>query len=98
MGMNSTGFPTGTPGAVGSGQVGLSSGAQMVQSGGAQLGAAGVGAAADTGNAAMNQIQQTSAMQMKFQTEMGLLQLMVKMNEALAKLFKAIGEAIKGLA
>jgi hypothetical protein len=46
----------------------------------------------------MAQIQQTAAMQMKFQTEMGLIQMIVKMNEALAKMFKAIGEAIKGLA
>jgi hypothetical protein len=46
----------------------------------------------------MNQIKQTSAMQMKFQTEMGLIQMMVKMNEALAKMFKALGEAIKNLA
>ena len=46
----------------------------------------------------MGDIQQTAAMQMKFQTEMGLIQMIVKMNEALAKMFKAIGEAVKGLA
>jgi len=92
MSMNSVGSS-------GSGsQVGMSSGTQMVQSGGAQLSAAGTKAAGDDGNAMMGQIQQTAAMQMKFQTEMGLIQMIVKMNEALAKMFKAIGEAIKGLA
>jgi len=35
---------------------------------------------------------------MKMQTEMGQIQMLVKMNEALAKIFKAIGDAIKGLA
>jgi len=80
------------------GQVGMSSGTQMLQSGGAQLSAAGTQSAATDGNAMMSQIQQTAAMQMKFQTEMGLIQMIVKMNEALAKMFKSIGEAIKGLA
>jgi len=80
------------------GQVGMSAGTQQLQSGGAQLSAAGTQAASSDGNAMMAQIQQTAAMQMKFQTEMGLIQMIVKMNEALAKMFKAIGEAIKGLA
>lgn len=78
--------------------VGISSGTTMLQNGGAQLSAAGTQAAAGDGNAMMAQIQQTAAMQMKFQTEMGLIQMIVKMNEALAKMFKSIGEAIKGLA
>jgi len=78
--------------------VGISSGTTMLQNGGAQLSAAGTQAAASDGNAMMAQIQQTAAMQMKFQTEMGLIQMIVKMNEALAKMFKSIGEAIKGLA
>lgn len=77
---------------------GISSGTRMVEQGGAQLSAAGTAAAGADGNAMMAQIQQTAAMQMKFQTEMGLIQMIVKMNEALAKMFKAIGEAIKGLA
>ncbi len=46
----------------------------------------------------MKQIRQTAAAQMKFQMEMGIIQLITKISEALAKLFKAIGEAIKGLA
>lgn len=78
--------------------VGISSGTTMLQNGGAQLSAAGTQAAATDGTAMMSQIQQTAAMQMKFQTEMGLIQMIVKMNEALAKMFKSIGEAIKGLA
>jgi len=78
--------------------VGISSGTTMLQNGGAQLSAAGTQSAATDGNAMMSQIQQTAAMQMKFQTEMGLIQMIVKMNEALAKMFKSIGEAIKGLA
>jgi hypothetical protein len=80
------------------GGVGMSSGTTLLQNGGAQLSAAGTAAAAKDGTDMMAQIQQTAAMQMKFQTEMGLIQMIVKMNEALAKMFKAIGEAIKGLA
>jgi hypothetical protein len=78
--------------------VGISSGTTALQNGGAQLSAAGTQSASSDGNAMMAQIQQTAATQMKFQTEMGLIQMIVKMNEALAKMFKAIGEAIKGLA
>ena len=81
-----------------SGSIGMSSGTQALQNGGAQLSAAGTAAASKDGTDMMGQIQQTAAMQMKFQTEMGLIQMIVKMNEALAKMFKAIGEAIKGLA
>ncbi len=73
-------------------------GLQAFQAGGVQQSQAGTAAADSSGNAMMAQIQQTAAMQMKFQTEMGIIQLIVKMNEALAKMFKAIGEAIKGLA
>jgi hypothetical protein len=73
-------------------------GLQAFQSGAVQQSAAGTASADSSGNALMAQIQQTAAMQMKFQTEMGIIQLIVKMNEALAKMFKAIGEAIKGLA
>jgi hypothetical protein len=82
----------------GAGNVGMSAGLNMLQSGGAQLSAKGTQAAAKDGTDMMDQIQQTAAMQMKFQTEMGLIQMIIKMNEALAKMFKAIGEAIKGLA
>lgn len=78
--------------------VGMSPSMTQFQNGGAQLSQAGTAAAGSDGNAMMGQIQQTAAMQMKFQTEMGIIQMIVKMNEALAKLFKAIGEAIKGLA
>ena len=70
----------------------------MFQSGAAGLSANGTQAAGTDGAAMMDQIQQTAAMQMQFQTQMGIIQMIVKMNEALAKLFKAIGEAIKGLA
>lgn len=77
---------------------GLSGGANATLAGGVNLGQNAVGAADDVGNAQLAQIEQTAAMQMKFQTEMGLIQMMIKMNEALAKMFKAIGEAIKGLA
>jgi hypothetical protein len=77
---------------------GASPGMQAFQTGGVQLSQAGTQQAGADGNAMMAQIQQTAAMQMKFQTEMGIIQLLVKMNEALAKMFKSIGEAIKGLA
>ena len=52
----------------------------------------------DMTNSMMNDIFQTGASQMKSQTEMGQLNMMIKMNEALAKMFKALGDAIKGLA
>ncbi|WP_343640927.1 hypothetical protein [Roseateles sp.] len=83
-----------------SGSTGASMGntMNMFQSGAAGLSAQGTQAAGTDGSAMMDQIQQTAAMQMQFQTQMGIIQMVVKMNEALAKLFKAIGEAIKGLA
>jgi len=58
--------------------------------------ASGTGASIMT--SMMQDIQQTGAMQMKMQTEMGQINMMMKLNEALAKMFKAIGDAVKGLA
>jgi hypothetical protein len=58
---------------------------------------AGTDYAQQDSEAAMGDIKKTAAMQMKQQTEMGILQMMVKLNEALAKMFKALGDAIKGL-
>ncbi|MCW7540279.1 hypothetical protein OOT46_20810 [Aquabacterium sp. A7-Y] len=78
--------------------ISTSSGVNGFMGGATQLSSAATGQAGDVGGDMMGQIQQTAAMQMKFQTEMGLIQMMVKMNEALAKMFKSIGEAIKGLA
>jgi hypothetical protein len=49
-------------------------------------------------NNMMKDIQSTAAMQMKMQTEMAQINMMMKLNEALAKMFKAIGDAVKGLA
>jgi hypothetical protein len=45
----------------------------------------------------LSDIRNQSALQMRMQTEMGQLSMMVKLNEALAKLFKSLGDAIKGL-
>jgi hypothetical protein len=50
------------------------------------------------GNDHIARIKAAEMMTMRFQTEMGLLQMIVKMNEALAKLLKSTGEAIRGLA
>ena len=66
-------------------------------------GALGMGQSSvnDAGSAAsgsMGQIEQAAAMTMRFQTEMGVIQLIVKMNEALAKMFKACGDSVKNLA
>jgi hypothetical protein len=58
----------------------------------------GVRSATDVMNAMMRDMQQTAAMQMKMQTEMAQINMMMKLNEALAKTFKAIGDAVKGLA
>lgn len=77
---------------------GMSSGLQALQSGSQQFSANATSTASSTGGDMMQQIQNTAALQMKFQTEMGIIQMIVKMNEALAKMFKSIGEAIKGLA
>jgi len=76
---------------IGSGLGGFTAGAS-------QLSAAGTSTASDSGNDMMGQIEQTAAMQMKFQTEMGIIQMIIKMNEALAKMFKAIGTALASLA
>jgi len=46
----------------------------------------------------MSDLQRTAAMQMRMQTEMGQINMMMKLNEALAKMFKSIGDAVKGLA
>jgi hypothetical protein len=77
---------------------GMSAPNDFLATGATELGQAGTDAAATQGNDMMGQIRATAAQQMKFQTEMGIIQMIVKMNEALAKMFKAIGEAIKGLA
>ena len=77
---------------------GMSGGMNSFIQGGTQMSQQGTATAGNMGNDMMAQIQQTGAMQMKFQTEMGILQMMIKMNEALAKMFKSIGEAVKGLA
>ena len=50
---------------IGSGLGGFTAGAS-------QLSAAGTSTASDSGNDMMGQIEQTAAMQMKFQTEMGI--------------------------
>ncbi|HEU4459573.1 MAG TPA: hypothetical protein VFR90_10655 [Methylibium sp.] len=59
-------------------------------------------AGGDTGQAAaeagMGSIREMTLTQMRLQTEMGILQMIAKLNEALAKLFKALGDAIKNLA
>ncbi len=78
--------------------VGMGSNMDMFQAGASQLNNSGTQAAAGGAGDAMANIQQTAAMQMQFQTQMGILQMMIKLNEALAKMFKALGEAIKGLA
>jgi len=46
----------------------------------------------------MRDLQQSATMQMKMQSEMGQINMMMKLNEGLAKTFKAIGDAVKGLA
>lgn len=58
----------------------------------------GVRSGTDIMNAMMRDMQQTAAMQMKMQTEMAQINMMMKLNESLAKTFKAIGDAVKGLA
>jgi hypothetical protein len=49
-------------------------------------------------NSMMADLQHTGLQQMRMQTEMGQINMMMKLNEALAKMFKAIGDAVKGLA
>ena len=56
------------------------------------------GQGADIMGNMMGDIQGTSAMQMKMQTEMAQISLMMKLNEALGKILKAIGDAVKSLA
>jgi hypothetical protein len=77
---------------------GMSPQTDFFKAGATELGQAATDTASTQGNDMMGQIRETAAQQMKFQTEMGIIQMIVKMNEALAKMFKSIGEAIKGLA
>jgi hypothetical protein len=46
----------------------------------------------------MGDIQESAKHEMEMQTEMGQINMMIKLNEALAKIFKAVGDAVKGLA
>ena len=59
-------------------------------------------AGADTSNAAsdamMQQMQAVSMQQMKTQTETAIMNLIVNINNALAKVMKAMGSSIKELA
>jgi hypothetical protein len=63
-----------------------------------QISSSGASTAGAIGSGGMQDIMGLQGQQMKFQTEMGQLQLMVKMNEALAKIMKAIGTVIAQLA
>jgi hypothetical protein len=65
---------------------------------GLQLNNQAAGQSAGIMGSMMGDIQGTSAMQMKMQTEMAQISMMMKLNEALAKIFKAIGDAVKNLA
>ena len=58
----------------------------------------GVDQAEQAGATQMGQMKASSQLQTKMQMEMSQIQLITKMNEALAKMIKAIGDAIKGLA
>jgi hypothetical protein len=61
-------------------------------------GQAGVDNADQAATAQLGQMKQTSQLQSKMQMEMAQIQMTTKFNEALAKMIKAIGDAIKGLA
>jgi hypothetical protein len=72
---------------------------------GAGLGGGGItamssAAASAAGTDAAEGFAQTEAIgtaQAEFQTKLGRLQMLLKINEALAKMLKALGDAIKGL-
>jgi predicted transcriptional regulator len=49
-------------------------------------------------NSMMTDIQRVAEQQMKMQTQMSQISLVTKLNEALAKLTKAIGDSVKNLA
>jgi hypothetical protein len=61
-------------------------------------GQAGVDNSEQAANAQLGQMQQSSALQIKMQMAMAQIQMTTKFNEALAKMLKAIGDAVKGLA
>jgi hypothetical protein len=76
----------------------MSGGLQEFAGQGLQMNSQAAGQGGDIMGKMMGDIQGTSAMQMKMQTEMAQISLMMKLNEALAKIFKAIGDAVKNLA
>jgi predicted transcriptional regulator len=49
-------------------------------------------------NSMMTDIQHVAEQQMKMQTQMSQIALVTKLNEALAKMTKAIGDSVKNLA
>jgi len=61
-------------------------------------GQTGVDNSEQAANAQIGQMQQSSALQIKMQMAMAQIQMTTKFNEALAKMIKAIGDAVKGLA
>ena len=65
--------------------------------GGLQLNQQAGMAGQQASSAMMGDIQGASAMQMKTQTEQGQITMMINLNQALAKIFKAIGDAVKSL-
>jgi hypothetical protein len=69
-----------------------------VSAAGLQLAEDGVAQTKFTGDASMHQLGEVMKMQMKQQTEMALMKLIVSMNEALAKEIKKTGDAVKNLA
>jgi hypothetical protein len=61
------------------------------------LNQAAAGAAEQDSAAGFANAEGIANAQAQFQTKMGRLQMMLKINEALAKMLKALGDAIKGL-
>jgi hypothetical protein len=61
------------------------------------LNSAAAGAAASDSAAGFGNALGIANAQAEFQTKMGRLQMLLKINEALAKMLKALGDAIKGL-
>jgi hypothetical protein len=62
------------------------------------IGGQGAQISQQTSQQQMAQMAATGVNQMEQQMFMGLMQQAIKLNEALAKMFKALGEAIKNLA
>lgn len=74
-----------------------SAGGSAFQSGGLALAQQGTADSRTSAEAMQALMRETGMLEIQHQQETGLMQMLLKLSEALSKMFKALGEAVKGL-